>query len=140
MTRINVVPVEELTQQHLVAEYRELPRIYGAVRKSQQSGKTPSSFKNMPSVYRLGSGHVTFFYNKLAFIMRRHQQLIDEMLRRGYNPSFTDDPATLTGDLDACWFEDYIVTDDALFINRERIALRIAESEAKKLAKKKIAA
>lgn len=26
MTRINLVPVEELSNQHLVAEYRELPR------------------------------------------------------------------------------------------------------------------
>ncbi len=28
MTRINVVPVETPTQQHLVAEYRELPRVF----------------------------------------------------------------------------------------------------------------
>ena len=26
MTRINVIPVEELSDQHLMAEYRELPR------------------------------------------------------------------------------------------------------------------
>ena len=28
MTRINCVPVEELHQKHLVAEYRELPRVF----------------------------------------------------------------------------------------------------------------
>ena len=27
MTRINVVPVKELSDQHLIAEYRELPRV-----------------------------------------------------------------------------------------------------------------
>lgn len=33
MTRINVVPVTELTDKHLLAEYRELPRIFGASKK-----------------------------------------------------------------------------------------------------------
>lgn len=28
MTRINCVPVRELGGKHLVAEYRELPRVY----------------------------------------------------------------------------------------------------------------
>lgn len=28
MTRINRIPVEELSRQHLVAEYRELPRVF----------------------------------------------------------------------------------------------------------------
>lgn len=27
MTRINVIPVSELSDQHLIAEYRELPRV-----------------------------------------------------------------------------------------------------------------
>jgi hypothetical protein len=33
MTRINVVPVQELTNKHLMAEYRELPR---AMRRAVQ--------------------------------------------------------------------------------------------------------
>ena len=31
MTRINCVPVEELTDKHLGAEYRELPRLFGQI-------------------------------------------------------------------------------------------------------------
>lgn len=30
MTRINLTLVSELTDQHLMAEYRELPRVFGA--------------------------------------------------------------------------------------------------------------
>jgi hypothetical protein len=31
MTRINLIPVEELTDQHLLAEHREIKRIPNAV-------------------------------------------------------------------------------------------------------------
>lgn len=34
MTRINVVPVEELTTKHLVAEYRENPRVFALAHKA----------------------------------------------------------------------------------------------------------
>ena len=27
MTRINLIPVKELSDQHLIAEYREIPRV-----------------------------------------------------------------------------------------------------------------
>lgn len=39
MTRINVVPVSELVDKHLVAEYRELPRIYKAAQKFYDNGE-----------------------------------------------------------------------------------------------------
>ena len=35
MTRINLVPVEELSNQHLMAEYRELPRIPNAIKSNR---------------------------------------------------------------------------------------------------------
>lgn len=34
MTRVNVIPVEELHDKHLIAEYREIPRIVNLVRKN----------------------------------------------------------------------------------------------------------
>jgi deoxyribonuclease (pyrimidine dimer) len=42
MTRINVVPPRELTRQHLIAEYRELPRVFGLVKKAAARGERPS--------------------------------------------------------------------------------------------------
>lgn len=79
MTRINVVPVTELTNKHLIAEYRELPRIYKAALKFYLRGDKSI----IPSTYRLGEGHVKFFYNKLGFINKRHKELINEMTSRG---------------------------------------------------------
>ena len=38
MTRINVVPVEELTNKHLMAEYHEITRIFRLVREAQNRG------------------------------------------------------------------------------------------------------
>lgn len=60
MTRINLVPVSELSDQHLIAEYRELPRIFNLVLNAQYKGKYPLDFK-ISDTYLLGTGHVTFF-------------------------------------------------------------------------------
>lgn len=56
MTRINCVPVEELTDKHLLAEYRELPRIFNLAR----------AVEDAPTEYVLGTGHMKFFYDKLG--------------------------------------------------------------------------
>ena len=39
MTRINLINPEKLTDQHLLAEYRELPRIFWIVRKKISENK-----------------------------------------------------------------------------------------------------
>lgn len=118
MTRINVVPVSELTREHLVAEYRELPRIYKAAEKFYLSGsKSP-----LPLEYKLGTGHMKFFYDKLEFIRIRHNQLISEMKARGYKPSFDGVPPNIQ--VPSSYWGNYIPTDDALRINRERIKER----------------
>lgn len=80
MTRINLIPAEELSDQHLLAEYRELPRIVNAVIKGK------AIFKNIPDSYRLGNGHVKFFYNKIRFLSERFKQIYLEMKFRGFNP------------------------------------------------------
>lgn len=55
MTRINIIPVHELTGKHLVAEYRELPRVPNMVLRHQSMGKTPSDFVIPPGL-RVGQG------------------------------------------------------------------------------------
>lgn len=54
MTRINLVPPEELCDQHLLAEHRELTRIPNAVAKGKYH------LKGQPAEYKLGEGHVRF--------------------------------------------------------------------------------
>jgi deoxyribonuclease V len=39
MTRINLLPPSELADQHLLAEWRELPRIFGLVKKKLTENK-----------------------------------------------------------------------------------------------------
>ena len=72
MTRINLVPPEELCDQHLLAEHRELTRIPNAVAKGKYH------LKGQPAEYKLGEGHVRFFFNKLAGNSQLMQQIIDE--------------------------------------------------------------
>lgn len=61
MTRINVVPVEELCDQHLLAEHRELTRIPNAVARGR------FSLLGQPADYKLGEGHVRFSLTSFNF-------------------------------------------------------------------------
>lgn len=84
MTRINCIPVEELADQHLMAEYRELPMINASLRRSLLS-KSQAGMKTIPAEYTLNAGHVKFFYNKGLFLRNRYEELIAELKRRKYN-------------------------------------------------------
>ena len=123
MTRINCVHPDELTVRHLVAEYRELPRIFTLVKKAQNRGLTPVDIM-IPNVYVLGTGHVRFFYNKLKYLETRQQMLIDEMRKRGFKPNFINLDELMTG-INQMWYNDWIPDDDAMKINRQRISERL---------------
>lgn len=87
MTRINCVPVSELSDRHLVAEYRELPRVYALSAAALGRGETPNDH---PDEYFLGKGHVKFFYSRLGYIRKRQRQLIQEMRRRGFQVNYPE--------------------------------------------------
>ena len=93
MTRINLVPPEELCDQHLLAEHRELTRIPNAVAKGK------FHLKGQSTEYKLGEGHVRFFFNKLAFLKKRYDALHAECKARGFNVQYIwnetlpDDPS-----------------------------------------------
>jgi hypothetical protein len=123
VTRINCVPPIELSTAHLVAEYRELPRIFGLVRAAIERGEKPDDPRN-PIEYRLGTGHVRFFYPRLGYLAKRQAELIEEMLRRGYSPSFTD-PTSLLRGIPREWRGDWVPSKDAISINRTRISERL---------------
>lgn len=121
MTRINCIPVEELSGPHLVAEYRELPRVFALAQKAVARGVF-----SQPETYTLGKGHLLFFYTRLGYLARRHAELISEMKKRGYKPAYSgvrreDFPETP----DACW-GDWDPTPEALALNRARIKERSA--------------
>lgn len=122
MTRINCVPPAELHTKHLVAEYRELPRVFKlAEAAAKRGGHVPLA------AYTLGTGHVKFFYTRLGYCSRRFFQLKEEMLRRGYKPSYPYPPLVEVG---TDWFQDWEPTTDALQLNRARLALRQPKTDA----------
>jgi deoxyribonuclease (pyrimidine dimer) len=83
MTRINIVPVSELSDQHLLTELRELPRICTHVKKHGINED------KIPETFCLGKGHVLFFTNKLKHLQIRYNQLVNEWESRGFNWSFS---------------------------------------------------
>lgn len=120
MTRINVVSVKTLVDQHLLAEHRELTRIPNCV----ISGKY--KVENIPNDYVLGTGHVKFFTNKLGWLKKRYDELHKECLDRGFNVTYKfpmDVPKEFEG--------DYSPTLNAIQINEERILLRMPKKPRK---------
>lgn len=122
ITRINVVEPSELCRQHLVAEAREITRVFGLARKNQRD--ILGGRKKIPSEYTLGTGHVTHFMDKLKFIADRYEVLINEMIRRGYKPNPIPREELLAG-IDSKLIKDYIPTQEAIKINKQRIQERL---------------
>lgn len=127
MTRINVVSPAELTNQHLMAEYRELPRIFTDTRKRVAKGQNPGDIQR-PDEYKLGTGHCLFFTDKLGYLLDRYTALCGELLDRGFNLNLElfNDICDAADTIPICWHGDYIPTDQAIAINRQRIADRLA--------------
>ena len=85
MTRINIIPASELTDQHLIAEYREITMVPGSLKRTLKS-KAGFRKERVSSKYTLNSGHVYFFYDKGLYLNRRYKELVQEMEERGFNP------------------------------------------------------
>jgi deoxyribonuclease (pyrimidine dimer) len=119
MTRINCIPVTELSGPHLVAEYRELPRVFALAAKAATRGSLCQ-----PDTYTLGKGHLLFFYTRLAYLARRHGELVLEMRRRGYKPSFAGVRRQDFPDIPDAFWSDWQPTVQAMELNRQRIKER----------------
>ena len=85
MTRINSgVDPKSLCDQHLLAEYREMPRI-ASLAWSRWNKLIP-----LPNLteFTLGKGHMLFFVDKGAYLSKRFDSIVDELTKRGYALSF----------------------------------------------------
>ena len=123
MTRINIVSPSELTDQHLVAEYREIFMVGSALQRSLKSKNWNP--KSIPKRYTLNTGHVKFFYNKGKYLYKRYREIVIEMKLRGFNP---DKNRKFPRDIfiDNNLYNDLIPTMEDYKIIRQRIAERIA--------------
>ena len=123
MTRINIINPSELTDQHLVAEYRELFMVGSSL---QRSLKSPNwDVNRIPTKFTLNTGHVMFFYDKGKYLHKRYRQLREEMKVRGMKP---DDTRVFKREQ---WpnelYNDWIPTIEDQKIIRDRIEEKIAE-------------
>lgn len=120
MTRINCVPVSELSRQHLVAEYRELPRVFTLARAAWARGDEPVVHER----YFLGEGHVKSFYCRLRWLRERFCDLHDEMSRRGYQANLPRGLGQHTSQLPEEWQGRWEPNEADMEINRARLKER----------------
>ena len=127
MTRINLVKVEDLADQHLFAEWREIKMIPAQLRRSRESKNYPNMLDNLPTKYTLNTGHVRFFYNKMIFLENRYYKLTQELRNRQYNISDTDPMAIFHEDIPSIGRSCGVwsPTTDEIKINIDRIAERL---------------
>lgn len=129
MTRINLVPPEELMDQHLFAEWREIKMVPKSLARSLAARGQEGVLRMVPKHYTLNTGHVSFFYDKGEYLRRRYADLTAELRNRGVNfdSAAVLDPDGVYARLPPAFQKDYEPTADALAIVRERIALRISQ-------------
>lgn len=122
MTRINLIRVNHLLDQHLMAEYRELPMVMSSLRRSLKSKKGLT----IPKTFRMGTGHVSFFYDKRDFLKQRFDLLIAELTRRGYaiNPKFRVVDFSV---FDAVKCREWEPNKQDIITNANRILQRVGE-------------
>ena len=85
MTRINIIDPNELTDQHLIAEYREITMVPGSLKRTLNS-KVGFQKERVSKKYTLNTGHVYFFYDKGKYLDKRYSEIVEEMKARGFKP------------------------------------------------------
>ncbi len=69
-----------------------------------------------------------FFYNKLTYLIRRHESLKLEGIKRGLklivDPQVNMPSEATMASIVAWWWQDYSPTLEAIQINRDRLAIR----------------
>ena len=124
MTRINAgIPPKALTDQHLLAEHREIKRLPAVFAKNPNP-------TDIPKVFTLGTGHVKFFLDKGQYTLKRSKLIYAECIKRGFEIT----------DYSANWDiyiahpkynKDYKETAEAIKLLIERISERLSVSKQK---------
>lgn len=115
MTRVNLIHPEQLCDQHLLAEHREIKRIPNCIYKYAH---------DIPESYRLGPGHVKFFLDKQLFLYKRYKDIYTECLKRGFKVNWLWPSFQLPQDL----WNDHKPTPEAIQLNLDRIIERLPKN------------
>lgn len=125
MVRVNLVPVSELSNQHLLAERVELLMLSKNLQKFKLT--------TIPDKYCLGVGHQKFFMNKCDFLRQRFKLIENECIKRKFKINVNK--------IDEFYYHitkyllhnnqirqlDWSPTEDEIKISRDRINSRIKE-------------
>lgn len=124
MTRINAgIPPKTLTDQHLLAEHREIKRLPAVFAKNPKPTGIPKEFT-------LGTGHVKFFLDKGKYTLRRYKLLYAECIKRGFE--ITDYSKNWeTYKRHPKYNKDHKETAEAVQLLLERISERLSTSKQK---------
>lgn len=116
MTRGNIVPVKELSDPNLLAEYREIARVI----------KNNYNMDGDYEYYILGKGHVKFLKKHTLFVVKRYKEICDEMIYRGFTVNYpANEFEKLAGErTDISNWNDYDIRECDIEINRQRIIER----------------
>jgi hypothetical protein len=107
-----------LTDEHLLAEHREikrLPSVYGKFTK-----------KDIPQVFTLGKGHVKFFLDKYKYTHKRYNKIYWECLQRGFR---VEDYSSNWNIVEQEDYNDYNPTEADNMLLKMRIIERIHNSK-----------
>ena len=116
MTRINQIPVEELSDQHLIREYNEIPRFI----------KQDINIEDAPTIYCLGKGHVKWGRKHWVFCLARYSFVCNEMYYRGFTVNYTHkDLSKFTVNTPMPLPIPYIPTEQDIELSRNRIIEKI---------------
>lgn len=138
MTRINAgIEPADLLDQHLTAEYREIIRIPNVLNKTSKD-KIKSALKKQPKEFKLGTGHVIFFYTRIKYLHDRFLSIKAEMDRRGILNNIDDECFKNCKTIHPELYNDLFVTTEAKDLIGARILKRIWDMKRLKKNKAEI--
>lgn len=112
MIRVNVVPVSELCDQHVVAEHKSVCEII----TNLALGKLHYEC-DRPDCYHFGKGHAKFWTDKLRFLFLRHESLCAEAKAR----RLTLKARAHAGNPTTRYWNDYRPTRSDIYLNRQHL-------------------
>lgn len=117
-----------------MAEIKEINQLAGSFRKSTENKNLQERIKmldELPKTFRLGTGHVKFFYDKPLYLKKRFELIKAEALRRGFEVSavFQDEWSKIIPNALISERYDYRPTKQAVELLLERITLRLTEQK-----------
>jgi len=118
MVRINLVKPQNLSDQHLIAEYNEILMLLGYVKKHPQRCEFQKE-------YCLGKGHILFFKDKLLYLKKRHELLKEEMRKRGFKTRKSIDISEFPKSMR----KDYSPDRKAISIIKKRLAEKLRKKK-----------